>query len=78
MGQTRLSTSTCNYQASTSPAFANGFSYGEILGNMFLFFIFLIMLFDLFYRHFVGQKAKIPVARPVQTNYPEGKVIEFD
>jgi hypothetical protein len=78
MGQTTHGTTTCSNVASTSPAFIKGFSYGEVLQTTFLFFMFLIMLFDLFYRHFFGQKQKVPVARAISTNYAEGKIIEYD
>lgn len=76
--ETTASTSQCTSEASTSPAFANGFSYGEVLQTTFLFLIFLILLFNTFYDHYIGVKAKIPVAKKVQRHSSEGKVIEYD
>jgi hypothetical protein len=76
--QTATTTQTCAFEASTSPAFFAGFSYGEVLQTTLLFFIFLILLFTMFYDHILGVKNKIPVGRPVQINFSEGKIIEYD
>ena len=76
--ETATSTTQCVAEASSSPAFINGFSYGEVLQTTFIFLIFLIILFNTFYDHFFGVKTKIPVAKPVQKNIAEGKIIEYD
>jgi len=42
----------------SSPAFAYGFSYGEIFGSVLLFFIFLVVVWDILIRHSIGVKIR--------------------
>ena len=73
------STTQCISEASSSPAFINGFSYGEVLQISLLGMIFLLLFFEMFYKTFFGVKIKVPVARQVETRTANGeKIIQYD
>lgn len=51
-------TTECISQASTSPTYVNGFSYGEVYIGFLLFLIFLTLFSQFVYNGLIGQKQK--------------------
>lgn len=53
-----FASSTCQLSASSSPAIAGGFTYGEIINGVFLLLIFIALSVGTFHIHFGRVKIK--------------------